>query len=96
NKTVEGAIGGTFLCVLIVLLLNILFLNIPVYILVILAFLSSIAGQAGDLLESAVKRWAGVKDSGKVIPGHGGILDRFDSLMLVAPLVYNFLNLLIR
>jgi len=92
NKTVEGAIGGTVLCVLVLFFLHNYYLEIPLYLLLMLTFLASLAGQAGDLLESAVKRWAGVKDSGKLIPGHGGILDRFDSLTMVAPLIYNFLK----
>ncbi|MGI6686615.1 MAG: phosphatidate cytidylyltransferase [Bacillota bacterium] len=88
NKTVEGAIGGTLLCVLVVFFLSEYFNNLPLGVLLTVTFLASLAGQAGDLLESAVKRWAGVKDSGNIIPGHGGILDRFDSLTMVVPLVF--------
>lgn len=55
---------------------------------VVIAVVISIIGQIGDLIESLIKRYYGVKDSGKLIPGHGGILDRFDSIMLAAPVMY--------
>ena len=63
---------------------------------VILGFLGSIVAQVGDLFASSVKRYVGIKDYGKLIPGHGGILDRFDSVILVAPFVYSIINLFIK
>ena len=60
---------------------------------ILIGFIGSIVGQIGDLIESWLKRWVGVKDAGNTIPGHGGILDRFDSMLLVAPVVYYILLL---
>ncbi|TDQ39679.1 phosphatidate cytidylyltransferase [Aureibacillus halotolerans] len=89
NKTTEGFVGG-ILCALAVSFL--LFLWHPIYDsiwvgLVITAVLS-VAGQMGDLAESAFKRHFGVKDSGKLLPGHGGVLDRIDSLIFILPILY--------
>ncbi|WP_409275692.1 phosphatidate cytidylyltransferase [Neobacillus sp. SCS-31] len=91
NKTVEGAIGGV-VCALLVALAFLFFSDIgasPLKLLVITALLS-VFGQLGDLAESAFKRKYNIKDSGKILPGHGGILDRFDSLLFVWPLIHLF------
>jgi phosphatidate cytidylyltransferase len=93
NKTVEGFLGGIF-CALIVAILFSLFSNIDASMLklIIITAILSVFGQMGDLVESALKRHFNVKDSGKILPGHGGILDRFDSLLFVWPLIH-FLHL---
>lgn len=93
KKTWEGSVGGILVCLLVVCVYNLLFLHYNTPFMLLTAFLCSIAGQIGDLLESWLKRWVGVKDSGNVIPGHGGLMDRFDSMMLVAPILYYILVL---
>ncbi len=90
NKTWEGSICGS-LSAIILCSIFVVFYPIAGYSLVEMIFITaflSIAGQFGDLIESALKRYYGVKDSGKVLPGHGGILDRFDSLLLVMPMLH--------
>ncbi|MBQ3199118.1 MAG: phosphatidate cytidylyltransferase [Firmicutes bacterium] len=93
KKSWEGAIGGTLCCLLAVNVYNDLFLQYPWWFMTVLALVCSVLGQIGDLLESWLKRWVGVKDSGDLIPGHGGLMDRFDSMVLVAPLLYYLLVL---
>ncbi|MGM9567379.1 MAG: phosphatidate cytidylyltransferase [Clostridia bacterium] len=88
KKSVEGAVGGIVVAVIGALLLNAFTGLLPVGLMIVAAVVVSIGGQIGDLCESAVKRWAGVKDSGKLIPGHGGVLDRFDSMLFASPLLY--------
>lgn len=92
NKTVEGAIGGAAVCILGMLLFAlVLDLFFPVKINYVFALIYGLLGAGGDvfgdLMFSAVKRQTGIKDYGNLIPGHGGVLDRFDSMLIVAPLV---------
>lgn len=93
KKSWEGAIGGAVCCVLLVSLYNHFLLHYAWWFVALLALFCSIAGQVGDLLESWLKRWVGVKDAGDLIPGHGGLMDRFDSMELVAPVLYYLLIL---
>jgi phosphatidate cytidylyltransferase len=97
GKTVEGTIGlvaGSIAgCLLFKLFL---FPMLPVAHAVVLGLVGSVVGQLGDLSESALKRAAGVKDSGTMLPGHGGILDRLDCLMFITPFVYYYQGYMIR
>ncbi|QUH26318.1 phosphatidate cytidylyltransferase [Serpentinicella alkaliphila] len=91
KKTVEGSIGGIVGSVLSCLLFGHYFLGTNFIYLAILGIVGSIIAQIGDLVASKIKRYIGIKDFGKIMPGHGGILDRFDSIIFVAPVVYYFL-----
>lgn len=93
GKTVEGAVGGFFSGTIGGLLFGAL-IGLPFLWLLVATPVFCILGQLGDLFESLLKRGAGVKDSGNILPGHGGILDRFDSLLFVLPIAYYFLNFL--
>ncbi len=93
KKTWEGTIGGAVLAVLVVGIGGHFIWNFSINTLVLIAATAAIAGTLGDLLESKIKRMADVKDSGNIMPGHGGFLDRFDSLLLAAPAVWLVLKL---
>ena len=94
KKTWEGTVGGIILSVLVISLLIPLFwlrempFTILAIVLAAIALVAAVTGTFGDLLESKLKRMAGVKDSGSFMPGHGGFLDRFDSLLLATPFVW--------
>jgi phosphatidate cytidylyltransferase len=82
NKTVEGALGGVAFAGITTLLCTTMFeLDMAAWLAAMLGFVLGVAGILGDLAESAIKRHAGVKDSGTLIPGHGGMLDRIDALL---------------
>ena len=93
KKTWEGSVAG-FAGSILVAFIFARWLSVPLPILLGAAAVGNIAGQAGDLLESAYKRSAGVKDSGSLLPGHGGVLDRIDALILAIPVVWYYLILL--
>ena len=88
NKTVEGSLSGLLLTVLIVGLISYEFLGFSVVKAAVIGAGVSILSQSGDLFESTLKRILDVKDLGNLLPGHGGILDRIDSLLFTAPAVY--------
>jgi len=95
KKSVEGAAGGVVGSVLATVAVGSLWIlpELPIASAVILGVLASVVGQCGDLVESMVKRTYGVKDSGTLLPGHGGMLDRIDALLFVSPVVYYFVLL---
>jgi phosphatidate cytidylyltransferase len=95
TKTLEGCFGGAIGCGITLLLYG-LFVNtkiaeIPVYHYIIMGIICGVISQIGDWSASAVKRYARVKDYGTIMPGHGGVLDRFDSILFSAPVIYFYL-----
>lgn len=89
NKTVGGAVGGIITACIVAIIFHLVHpFPHSIAIVVIVTIFASMVGQVGDLVESAFKRNYGVKDSGKILPGHGGILDRFDSLLFVLPFLH--------
>jgi phosphatidate cytidylyltransferase len=89
GKTWEGTIGGLIGSVVAIAILG-SFLKISLINSIFIGLLIGVVAPIGDLVESAIKRFAGVKDSGRLLPGHGGVLDRFDSIMLTVPTVYYY------
>jgi phosphatidate cytidylyltransferase len=93
KKTREGTIGGVLLSVGLAWAIGQFLMNQSGSRWAVIACIAAVAGTLGDLLESKLKRMAGVKDSGAILPGHGGFLDRFDSLLLAAPMVWLYLEI---
>ena len=94
KKTWEGAIGGILGSMILCLIFGLIFMKHAIALCLIVGFLGSIISMFGDLTASIFKRKMGIKDYGNLIPGHGGILDRFDSILFTAPLVYYVVNIL--
>ena len=92
KKTVEGAVAGLLGSIFVGVIAGKWVLPEDWMNLIVLSAVTAIAGQIGDLAESTLKRSAGVKDSSSILPGHGGILDRLDSLFFAAPVFYWLLN----
>jgi phosphatidate cytidylyltransferase len=88
KKSVEGAVGGIIGAIIVSLAVNALLLKEPIFLILIIALIGSIASIFGDLLASKIKREFSIKDYSNVLPGHGGILDRFDSVLLMTPVTY--------
>ena len=100
NKTVEGSIGGILGSMIFSIVAGIIFNNIgfsiPLLHYGIIGILCGIIGQIGDLFASFIKRFCKVKDYGSILPGHGGILDRFDSILFTAPTVYFYFTIILK
>lgn len=88
KKSIEGSIGGLVMSLFAACCFVFVLPNVPVYVLVTAGLMGGFLGQVGDLFESLIKRISGVKDAGAIMPGHGGVLDRVDGVLLAAPLFY--------
>ena len=95
RKTIEGFVGGIIFTIVAAIVISYYSDLFSLFHWIILSLITSILGTVGDLVESKFKRRAKVKDSGTIMPGHGGILDRLDSLLFVAPFVYLYIHFII-
>lgn len=97
KKTIEGSIGGIFANLLIAGLYQFFFMpEVSLEVMLLIAVLTGAAGQIGDLFISVLKRDGGIKDSSQLLPGHGGILDRIDALLLALPVAWILIELLVK
>ena len=92
KKSIEGCIGGVLGCMAFFgvysYYLTTIGIELNVILITLLGMVISIVSQIGDFAESSIKRYCGIKDSGDIMPGHGGVLDRFDSIIMIAPFIY--------
>jgi phosphatidate cytidylyltransferase len=96
NKTWEGAIFGFIFAIITMIAAKYLVLNfLSLAHCIVIGFIAGTIGQIGDLCQSVLKRDAGIKDSSAIIPGHGGVFDRFDSIIFVSPIIYLYLDLIV-
>lgn len=97
KKTVEGAIGGILGSIVGLIIWKIFNfqINISIPQLIVLGIFGGIVSQLGDLSASLIKRYVGIKDYGKIMPGHGGVLDRFDSILFIIPVVYYYIAIIL-
>jgi len=95
KKTIEGAVGGVVGAALLCLLFARIFASKYMLHSFIIGVIGAILSQCGDLTASAFKRKMGIKDYGNLIPGHGGIMDRVDSILFTAPVVYHYITLVL-
>ncbi|MCG9793358.1 phosphatidate cytidylyltransferase [Flavobacterium algicola] len=97
KKTIEGFLGGVFFAIIASYIIAVYYIQIAeskIFIWLVIAIIVGVFGTIGDLIESKFKRIAEVKDSGKIMPGHGGVLDRLDSVIFVAPIIFLFYQIL--
>ncbi|WP_077367517.1 phosphatidate cytidylyltransferase [Anaerosalibacter sp. Marseille-P3206] len=92
NKTIEGSLGGILGSIILTTIFSKYFKLGPMWKMILLSIIASILAQFGDLTASKIKRITGIKDYGYIMPGHGGILDRFDSILFTAPVVYYYVK----
>lgn len=95
KKTQEGFLGGFIFTLVAANIISTINKEYALVNWLIIASIVSVIGTIGDLIESKLKRQANIKDSGNIMPGHGGILDRLDSLLFAAPFVYLYINFII-
>jgi len=93
KKSWEGLIGGAVFAVIMAIVNSVFFNELSITSWIVIALLIVIFGTSGDFFESKLKREAGVKDSGSILPGHGGMLDRFDTMLFAVPVIFVWINL---